>query len=80
MFDFVERCRKHTATGPLLGDLLETVRNLGFEHLILSGVPLGGQKLAPMVELNGWPPAGSNAMSRPSMPPSTAFAFTRQRP
>ncbi|MER9229800.1 LuxR family transcriptional regulator [Mesorhizobium sp. M0664] len=55
VFDFVERCRKHTATGPLLGDLLETVRNLGFEHLILSGVPLGGQKLAPMVELNGWP-------------------------
>ncbi|WP_318012002.1 autoinducer binding domain-containing protein [Mesorhizobium sp. ESP-6-4] len=55
VFDFVERCRKHTATGPLLSDLLETVRNLGFEHLILSGVPLGGQKLAPMVELNGWP-------------------------
>ncbi|WP_292235364.1 LuxR family transcriptional regulator [Mesorhizobium sp.] len=38
-----------------MSDLLETVRNLGFEHLILSGVPLGGQKLAPMVELNGWP-------------------------
>lgn len=55
VFDFVERCRKHTATGPLLSDLLETVRKLGFEHLILSGVPLGGQKLAPMVELNGWP-------------------------
>lgn len=55
VFDFVERCRQHTATGPLLGDLLKTVRNLGFEHLILSGVPLGGQKLAPMVELNGWP-------------------------
>lgn len=55
VFDFVERCRKHTATAPLLDDLLETVRNLGFEHLILSGVPLSGQKLAPMVELNGWP-------------------------
>ncbi|WP_292670698.1 LuxR family transcriptional regulator [Mesorhizobium sp.] len=55
VFDFIERCRKHTATAPLLNDLLETVRNLGFEHLILSGVPLGGQKLAPMVELNGWP-------------------------
>ncbi|MER9164666.1 LuxR family transcriptional regulator [Mesorhizobium sp. M0715] len=55
VFDFVERCRKHTATGPLLSDLLDTVRDLGFEHLILSGVPLGGQKLAPMVELNGWP-------------------------
>lgn len=40
VFDFVERCRNHTATGPLLSDLLETVRNLGFEHLILSGVPL----------------------------------------
>ncbi|MER8640195.1 LuxR family transcriptional regulator [Mesorhizobium sp. M1365] len=56
VFEFVERCNKHTATGPLLGDLLETVKSLGFEHLILSGVPLGGQKLAPMVELNGWPP------------------------
>ena len=39
VFDFVERCRKHTATAPLLDDLLNTVRNLGFEHLILSGVP-----------------------------------------
>ncbi|WP_245262369.1 LuxR family transcriptional regulator [Mesorhizobium sp. WSM3626] len=38
-----------------MGDLLDTVKNLGFEHLILSGVPLGGQKLSPMVELNGWP-------------------------
>ncbi|MER8629688.1 LuxR family transcriptional regulator [Mesorhizobium opportunistum] len=55
VFEFVERCRAHTAPGPLLDDVLQTVRNLGFEHLILSGVPLGGQKLAPMVELNGWP-------------------------
>lgn len=55
VFDFVERCRKHSATAPVLGDLLATVKDLGFEHLILSGVPLGGQKLAPMVELNGWP-------------------------
>ncbi|MER9304350.1 LuxR family transcriptional regulator [Mesorhizobium sp. M0496] len=55
VFDFVERCQKHKATGPLLTDLLDMARNLGFEHLILSGVPLGGQKLAPMVELNGWP-------------------------
>ncbi|MER9349972.1 LuxR family transcriptional regulator [Mesorhizobium sp. M0227] len=55
VFDFVERCRKHSLAKTLLGDLLETVRNLGFEHLILSGVPLGGQKLGPMVELNGWP-------------------------
>ncbi|MBZ9701632.1 MULTISPECIES: helix-turn-helix transcriptional regulator [unclassified Mesorhizobium] len=55
VFDFVERCRKHATAGALLSDLLETVKNFGFEHLILSGVPLGGQKLAPMVELNGWP-------------------------
>ncbi|MER9951871.1 LuxR family transcriptional regulator [Mesorhizobium sp. M0047] len=55
VFDFVERCRKHGAAASLLTDLLETVKKIGFEHLILSGVPLGGQKLAPMVELNGWP-------------------------
>ncbi|MER9228936.1 LuxR family transcriptional regulator [Mesorhizobium sp. M0664] len=55
VFDFVERCRKHANVGQLLTDLLHTVKTLGFEHLILSGVPLGGQKLAPMVELNGWP-------------------------
>ncbi|MDX8449845.1 hypothetical protein [Mesorhizobium captivum] len=53
VFDFVERCRRHTAAEQLLTDLLDTVKSLGFEHLILSGVPLGGQKLAPMVELNG---------------------------
>ena len=33
------------------------VRGDGFEHLMSSGVPLGGQKLSPMVELNGRPAA-----------------------
>ncbi|AID34845.2 MULTISPECIES: LuxR family transcriptional regulator [Mesorhizobium] len=55
VFDFVERCRNHATAGSLLSDLLNAAKKLGFEHLILSGVPLGGQKLAPMIELNGWP-------------------------
>jgi LuxR family transcriptional regulator, quorum-sensing system regulator BjaR1 len=54
-FGFIERCGVHSTPKDLLDDLSETVKAFGFEHLILSGVPLGGQKLAPMVELNGWP-------------------------
>ncbi|MGE0282758.1 MAG: LuxR family transcriptional regulator [Rhizobiaceae bacterium] len=54
-FGFIERCGVHGNSKELLDDLLRTVKSFGFEHLILSGVPLGGQKLAPMVELNGWP-------------------------
>lgn len=79
VFDFVERCQKHKATGPLLTDLLDAVRNLGFDHLILSGVPLGGQKLAPMVELNGWP-AGWFERARPSPVAVAAISFPRSEP
>ncbi|MGX5851510.1 hypothetical protein ACWGTO_31220 [Mesorhizobium sp. PL10] len=53
VFDFVERCRMHTATGPLLDDLLETVRNLGFEHLILLAAE----------EADGWTLAKRNKRS-----------------
>ncbi len=40
---------------PLLDDLMNVVSDLGFSHLILSGVPVRGQKLDQLVELNGWP-------------------------
>ncbi|MFU0507168.1 helix-turn-helix transcriptional regulator [Pseudaminobacter sp. NGMCC 1.201702] len=54
-YGFIERCRSHGSSAALLKDLLASAKSLGFEHLILSGVPVGGQKLAPMVELMGWP-------------------------
>lgn len=54
-FDFISRCWDHSAPAELLDDLLRTVRPLGFDYLIMSGVPVGGQNLAPLVELNGWP-------------------------
>ena len=56
VFDFVERCENYLSPAAILEDLLRSVKTLGFEHLILSGVPTAGQKLAPLVELNGWPP------------------------
>lgn len=55
VFDFIERCEAHKGPEQILDDLLKTVKVLGFSHLILSGVPIGGQKLSPMVELMGWP-------------------------
>jgi LuxR family quorum sensing-dependent transcriptional regulator len=55
VFDFIERCEFHRQPKSLMDDLLSSVNALGFDHLIFSGVPVGGQKLAPMVELNGWP-------------------------
>lgn len=54
-FEFVERCRTHKSTEALLGDLLHAVSKVGFEHLIVSGVPAGNEALVPLVELNGWP-------------------------
>jgi len=55
VFAFLERCNVYDSAGPLLDDLLRMAGNFGFNHLILSGVPMGGQRLAPMVELMGWP-------------------------
>lgn len=55
VLDFVERIDGHKTAGALLDDLLTTVRGYGFDHLIYTGVPVGGQKMAPLVELNGWP-------------------------
>jgi LuxR family quorum sensing-dependent transcriptional regulator len=42
VFDFVERCEKHGSAAAILDDLLQTVKGLGFDHLILSGVPTAG--------------------------------------
>ncbi|QND61798.1 helix-turn-helix transcriptional regulator [Mesorhizobium huakuii] len=56
-FDFIERCESHRRSKSLLDDLLSTVKVLGFDHLIFSGVPVDSRKLASMVELNGWPVA-----------------------
>jgi LuxR family quorum sensing-dependent transcriptional regulator len=54
-FAFMERCESYNSPQPLLDDLLQMASDFGFSHLILSGVPMGGQQLAAMVELNGWP-------------------------
>ncbi|ESZ08452.1 helix-turn-helix transcriptional regulator [Mesorhizobium sp. L48C026A00] len=54
-FDFIERCQTHMTSKVVLDDLLSCVRKFGFEHLILSGVPVGNEALEPLVELNGWP-------------------------
>jgi LuxR family quorum sensing-dependent transcriptional regulator len=55
MFDFIDRCPDYRSTRPMLADLTQNVRKLGFEHFIFSGIPLPGDELEPLVELNGWP-------------------------
>lgn len=55
VFAFVERCQGRATTTEILDDLLEISAKLGFDHLLFSGVPVGQQDLAPLVELNGWP-------------------------
>lgn len=55
VFAFLERCEAYTSPAAVLDDLLQMAGNFGFTHLILSGVPMAGQRLAPMVELLGWP-------------------------
>lgn len=55
MFDFVDRCPSYRSTRPMLADLMQNARKIGFEHFIFSGIPLPGEDLAPLVELNGWP-------------------------
>ncbi|RYE54438.1 MAG: autoinducer-binding protein [Rhizobiaceae bacterium] len=55
MFDFIDRCPDYRTTGPILADLMQNARRVGFECLIFSGIPLPGEALEPLVELNGWP-------------------------
>lgn len=55
MFDFVDRCPGYATTSPMLADLMRNARRVGFEYLIFSGIPLPGEALEPLVELNGWP-------------------------
>ncbi|MBO6636771.1 MAG: autoinducer binding domain-containing protein [Roseitalea sp.] len=54
-FDFVARVDEHKSLDALLTDLRLQASKFGFEHLILTGVPVGGQKLEPLVALNAWP-------------------------
>jgi LuxR family quorum sensing-dependent transcriptional regulator len=54
-FDFVARVDEHKTLDALLTDLRQQASNFGFEHLILTGVPVGGQRLEPLVALNAWP-------------------------
>lgn len=56
MFDYIDRCPSHRSTAPMLNDLMSIARRTGFEHLIFSGIPMPGEALEPLVELNGWPP------------------------
>lgn len=55
VLDFGARCQDSRTAADTLADLLVQARKLGAEHLILSGVPVGTQRLAPLIELNGWP-------------------------
>jgi len=55
VFQFIERCQERVSPQEVLTDLLQTSAKLGFDHLLFSGVPVGQQELAPLVELNGWP-------------------------
>lgn len=55
VFQFIDRCQTRTSPQEVLSDLLQTSAKLGFDHLLFSGVPVGQQELAPLVELNGWP-------------------------
>ena len=55
MFDFIDNCPTHRTLSPMLTDLMKLVRRVGFEHMIFSGIPMPGEELLPLVELNGWP-------------------------
>lgn len=55
VFDFMMRSQAPRPRSELLDDLWRCAAMLGFEHLILSGVPVGAQNPEPLVELNGWP-------------------------
>jgi LuxR family transcriptional regulator, quorum-sensing system regulator BjaR1 len=55
MFDFVDKCPSYRSTTPMLQDLMAITRRIGFEHMIFSGIPLPGEALEPLVEMNGWP-------------------------
>ncbi|MGQ7792120.1 helix-turn-helix transcriptional regulator [Faunimonas sp. B44] len=54
-FEFVERCSTHRSVETVLADFGACAGRFGFDHFILTGLPVPTAKLEPLVLLNGWP-------------------------
>jgi LuxR family quorum sensing-dependent transcriptional regulator len=53
-FDFMERAKAHGTAEDLLADLSRNVARLGFDHMVLTGLPMDPNEV-PTVHMNGWP-------------------------
>ena len=54
-FDFIDRARDLKDPSEILTGLQAESQKLGFEHFLITGLPLQMQELAPLVMLNAWP-------------------------
>lgn len=55
VFEFIERADTHAQIDDLLDDLLQVVATYGFQHMIYTGLPVGDNKIEPLVKSNRLP-------------------------
>jgi LuxR family quorum sensing-dependent transcriptional regulator len=55
VFEFIERVDAHASIDTLLDDLLNVVGTYGFQHMIYTGLPVGDNKIDPLVKSNRFP-------------------------
>lgn len=54
-FDVTDRLRDETDPAIIFGELTRTMANFGFSSVIVSGVPIIGERLQPLVMMHQWP-------------------------
>lgn len=54
-FDFIDKTRGLTKPAEILAGLQVESRALGFEHFLITGLPLQPEELASLVMINAWP-------------------------
>ena len=54
-FDFINRLTGHMTVEAVLADLQREAAILGFDHFLVTGLPMPNEALKPLVMLNAWP-------------------------
>jgi LuxR family quorum sensing-dependent transcriptional regulator len=54
-FDFIDRLKTCTTVDAVLADLQRQAGRLGFDHFLVTGLPMPHEPLSPLVMLNAWP-------------------------
>lgn len=54
-FEFIDRLKGHSSVEAVLSDIQGEAAVLGFDHFIVTGLPMPNEPLSPLVLMNSWP-------------------------